>query len=224
MKLNVQSREITGKKVKQLRKQDIIPAVIYGKHTKEAILISCNKNEFLKLFKKAGHSTPITITGEGIDQLALIHDIQVDPVTDFLSHIDFLAVSRDEKVTAEIHVILVGESSIEKLGEGKVQLLKDTVEVEAYPQDLPHEIKIDISNIQKMSDVIFVKDLDVGSKVEILEDQEQAMVTVMMFTEETEEVPAVEGEAAGTAGVAATPATAAPTAEKKEAKKEGEKK
>jgi ribosomal protein L25 (general stress protein Ctc) len=53
MKLTVQSREITGKKVKQLRRQDIIPAVIYGKHTKEAILISCNKNEFLKLFKKA---------------------------------------------------------------------------------------------------------------------------------------------------------------------------
>lgn len=211
MKLKVQSREITGKKVKQLRRQDIIPAVIYGKHTKDAILISCNKNDFLKLFKKAGHSTPITITWEWIDQLALIHEIQVDPVTDFLGHIDFLAVSRDEKVTAEIPVILVWESSIEKLWEGKIQLLKDTVEVEAYPQDLPREIKIDISTIQKMSDVIFVKDLDVWSKVEILEDQEQAMVTVMAFTEETEEAPAVEWEASWVAA-----ATAAPTAEKKE--------
>jgi large subunit ribosomal protein L25 len=61
MKLKVQSRELTGKKVKQLRRQDIIPAVIYGKHTKDSILISCNKNEFLRLFKKAGHSTAITI-------------------------------------------------------------------------------------------------------------------------------------------------------------------
>ncbi len=220
MKLTVQSREITGKKVKQLRRQDIIPAVIYGKHTKEAILISCNKNEFLKLFKKAWHSTPITITWEWIDQLALIHDIQVDPVTDFLSHIDFLAVSRDEKVTAEIPVILIWESNIEKLWEWKIQLLKDTVEVEAYPQDLPHEIKIDISTIQKMSDVIFVKDLDVWSKVEILEDQEQPMVTVMIFTEEVEEAPAVEWEAAWTAWVAA----AAPATDKKEVKKEWDKK
>ena len=213
MKLKVQSREITGKKVKQLRRQDIIPAVIYGKHTKDAILISCNKNEFLKLFKKAWHSTPITITWEWIDQLALIHEIQVDPVTDFLGHIDFLAVSRDEKVTAEIPVILTWESNIEKLWEWKIQLLKDTIEVEAFPQDLPREIKIDISTIQKMSDVIFVKDLDVGSKVEILEDQEQPMVTVMVFTEEVEEAPVVEWEAAW--ATAATP-TAAPTAEKKE--------
>jgi len=223
MKLKVQSRELTGKKVKQLRRQDIIPAVIYGKHTKDSILISCNKNEFLRLFKKAGHSTAITIEWEGLDQLALIHDIQVDPVTDFLSHIDFLAVSRDEKVTAEIPVVLKWESNIEKLWEWKIQLLKDTVEVEAYPQDLPHEIIVDISVIQKMSDVIFVKDLDVWSKVEILEDQDQAMVTVISFTEEVEEAPAVEWAAAWTAWVAATAATPA-TADKKEWDKKSDKK
>jgi len=202
MKLKVQSREITGKKVSQLRKQNIIPAVIYGKHTKNSILVSCNKNDFLRLFKKAWHSTPVTIEGEWINQLVLIHEIQVDPVTDFLSHIDFLAVSRDEKVIASIPVILVWESSIEKLWEWKIQLLKDTVEVEAYPQDLPHEITIDISKIQKMSDVIFVKDLDIWSKVEILEDKEQAMITVMLFTEEVEEAPVVVEEAAAAAGTA----------------------
>lgn len=221
MKLKVQSREITGKKVKLLRKQDIIPAVIYGKHTKNSILISCNKNEFLKLFKQAGHSTPVTIEWDGIDQLVLIHEIQVDPVSDFLSHIDFLAVSRDEKVTAEIPVILIWESNIEKLWEWKIQLLKDTIEVEAFPQDLPREIKIDISAIQKMSDVIFVKDLDVWSKVEILEDVEQPMVTVIWFTEEVEETPVVEAAAwTAWATAAATPSTA----DKKEWKKEWDKK
>jgi hypothetical protein len=77
---------------------------------------------------------------------------------------------------------------------------------------LPREIKVDISVIQKMSDVIFVKDLDVWSKAEIVEDKEQPIITVMSFTEEVEEVPAVEWEAAWTAWVAA----AAPTDEKKE--------
>lgn len=214
MKLKVQSREITGKKVSQLRKLDIIPAVIYGKHTPKAILISCNKNEFLRLYKKAWQSTPITLEWDWLDQLALIHEVQVDPVTDFLSHIDFLAVSRDEKVTAEIPVILVWESSIEKLWEGKIQLLKDTVEVEAFPQDLPREIKIDISTIEKMSDVIFVKDLDVWAKAEILDDPEQAVITVMSFSEEKEETPVVEAAAAWAAWAAATPAP-----EKKEEKK-----
>ncbi len=195
MKLNVQSRQLTGKKVKQLRNQDIIPGVIYGKRTKEAILVSFPKNEFLRLFKKAWQSTPVTISWDGIDQLVLIHEIQVDPVSDFLIHVDFLAVSRDEKVVASIPLILTGESNIEKLGEWKIQLLKDTVEVEAFPQDLPHEIKIDISNIQKMNDVIFIKDLDIGAKAEIVEDLEQAIVTVVAFEEEeVEETPTVEWE------------------------------
>lgn len=217
MKLDVKSRTLTGKKVSQLRKQNIIPGVIYGKHTDKAILVSCDKNSFLKLFKRAGHSTPITIQWDWLDQLALIHEIQVDPVTDMLNHIDFLAVSRDEKVTADIPVILVWESSIEKLWEGKIQLLKDTIEVEAYPQDLPREIKIDISKIQKMSDVIFVKDLDIWSKAEIVEDQEQAIITVMSFTEEVEETPVVETtEWAAWAAWTAAPAAWAATADKKE--------
>ena len=139
--------------------------------------------------------------------MALIHEIQVDPVTDMLSHVDFLAVSRDEKVTADIPVILIWESSIEKLWEWKIQLLKDTIEVEAYPQDLPREITIDISKIEKMSDVIFVKDLDVWAKAEIVEDQEQAIITVMSFTEEVEEAPVVEA-ATPAAWAAATPAAA----------------
>lgn len=213
MKLNVESRELTGKKVKQLRKQDIIPAVIYGKRIEKTILVSCKKNEFLKLFKKAGYSTPITIQWDGIDQFVLINEVQVDPVTDFLNHVDFLAVSKDEKVTADIPIILIWESSIEKLWEWKIQLLKDTVEVEAYPQDLPHEIKIDISVIQKMSDVVFVKDLNVWTKAEIVEDKEQAVVTVMSFAEEVEEAPVVEWAAAWTAWVAAAPDA---TADKKE--------
>ncbi|MCF7834809.1 50S ribosomal protein L25 [Candidatus Gracilibacteria bacterium] len=196
MKLNVEIRNITGKEVKKLRREGIIPAVIYGKHTDKSISISCEKIEFLKLFKKTGYSTPITLSGEGIDQLALIQEIQVDPVSDFLSHIDFLAVSRDEKVTASVPVLLIGESNIEKNGEGNIQLLKDSIEVEAFPQDLPHEIKIDISKIENMNDVVFVKDLDVGSKAEIVEDLEQPVITVVAISEEVEEevVPETTGE------------------------------
>lgn len=187
MKLNVEIRNITGKEVKKLRREGIIPAVIYWKHTDKSISISCEKIEFLKLFKKTGYSTPITLSGEWIDQLALIQEIQVDPVSDFLSHIDFLAVSRDEKVTASVPVLLIGESNIEKNWEWNIQLLKDSIEVEAFPQDLPHEIKIDISKIENMNDVVFVKDLDVWSKAEIVEDLEQPVITVVAISEEVEE-------------------------------------
>ena len=193
MELAVTSRQ--NKKAKELRKEGLIPGIIYGKHLKEPIAVACKKNDIIKRYKEAGYSTPLTITGDKLDQLVLIQDIQVDPVTDILMHIDFLAVKADEKVTTEVPLRLVGESPIEKLWEGKIQLVKDFVEVEAFPQDLPHDITIDISVIQNMNDVIFVKDLKVSAKVEILDDPDQAIITVVtMAEEEIEEVPVVAAE------------------------------
>lgn len=229
MKLTVTSRQ--DKKAKALIKEGLIPGIIYGKHIDTPISIACKKNDLIKRYKEAGYSTPLTLEGDKLDQLVLIQDIQVDPVTDMLMHVDFLAVKADEKVTTEVPLKLVGESPIEKLGEGKIQLLKDFVEVEAFPQDLPHDITIDISVMQNMNDVIFVKDLKVSAKVEILDDPDQAIVTVVtMAEEEVEEVVAAPVEGAeGAAPVAgaegavpaagAAPATgAAPAATGKPAK------
>lgn len=120
-------------------------------------------------------------------ELALVQDIQLDPINDYVLHVDFHAVKADEKVTVEVPVILTGLAPIEKLGEGRVQLVKDTIEVEAFPQDLPHDITIDISSIATLNDVIFVSDLSVSNKVQILTDGEQAVVTVVSLTDEVEE-------------------------------------
>lgn len=120
-------------------------------------------------------------------ELALVQDIQLDPVNDYVLHVDFHAVKADEKVTVEVPVILTGLAPIEKLGEGRVQLVKNTIEVEAFPQDLPHDITIDISAIATLNDVIFVSDLSVSNKVQILTDGEQAVVTVVSLTDEVEE-------------------------------------
>lgn len=112
MELIVTSRQ--DKTAKELRKQGFIPGIVYGKHLASPISIACKRNDLIKKYKEAGYSTPLTISGEGINQLVLIQDIQLDPVTDILLHIDFLAVNKDEKVTTEISVILTGESPIEK--------------------------------------------------------------------------------------------------------------
>ena len=87
-------------------------------------------------------------------------------------------------------------------------MIKDFVEVEAFPQDLPHDITIDISVIQTINDTICVKDLKVSNKVEILDDAEQVIVTILSMEEETEETPAA----------AATPEASTPTAASKPAK------
>lgn len=214
MKLTVTSRQ--DKKAKDLRKEGLIPCIIYGKHLSTSLAVACKRNDLIKKYKEAWYSTPITVSGDGIDQLVLIQDIQLDPVTDVLIHVDFLAVNKDEKVTTEIPVKMIGESMVEKLGEGKIQLLKDFIEVEAFPQDLPHDVTIDISVIKNVNDVIVVRDLKFSDKVEVLDDPEQAIVTVLILTEEVEEAPVATVEAAPAAGT--TPATPAKDDKKDEKK------
>ncbi|MBO4203310.1 hypothetical protein J5893_00485 [bacterium] len=116
MKLAVKSRDITGKKVKSLRRQGLVPAIVYGKHIDQPVKISCVKNDLLKVYKASGYTTPVELMGD-LDQLVLIHTLQLDPISDEIITADFLAVSRKEKVTANIPLVRVGESEIEKLNE-----------------------------------------------------------------------------------------------------------
>lgn len=185
MKLSVKNRDIFGKKVKNLRDQGLIPAVIYGKHI-EAQSVSCVKNDLLKIYRTAWYSTPIELTGD-VDHLVLINSLQLDPVSDEIISADFLAVSKTEKVSAKIPVVTFGESQIEKLNEGKIMQIKDEVEVEALPQNLPSKFEIDISVLQTVNDVFFVKDLKVSDKVTVLDDPELPILTVSVMEEESAE-------------------------------------
>lgn len=185
MKLTVQVRTATGKKVKNLRKEGQLPAIVYGKSLENPVLLSCVKNDFIRVYREAGFSTPIELIG-AIDQLVLLQDMQLDPVSDEVLTVDFLAVNANEKVSASVPVVLIGESKVEKLNEGKVQLVKDVVEVEAFPQDLPHNIEVDLASVESVNDVIFVKDLKVSNKVTILDDGEQPVVTVVELADEEE--------------------------------------
>ena len=115
MKLSVKHRDLTGKKVKSLRREGLLPAVIYGRHVTPQS-ISCVKNDLLKVYKTSGYTTPVELVGD-VDQLVLINSFQLDPVTDELISADFLAVSRTEKVTASVPVEMVGECPLEKLNE-----------------------------------------------------------------------------------------------------------
>ena len=208
MKLSVKKRDIFGKKVKNLRAQGLVPAVVYGKHV-EAESISCVKNDLLKVYRTAWYSTPVELTWD-VDQLVLINSLQLDPVSDEIISADFLAVSRTEKVSAKIPVVTFWESQLEKLNEGKIMQIRDEVEVEAFPQDLPSKFEIDISVLQTINDVFFIKDLKVSDKVTILDDPELPILTVSVLSDEAEE----QAEATPTAEATAAPAAEeAPKAE-----------
>lgn len=185
MKLSVKNRDIFGKKVKNLRAQGLIPAVIYGKHI-EAQSVSCVKNDLLKIYRTAWYSTPIELTGD-VNHLVLINSLQLDPVSDEIISADFLAVSRTEKVSAKIPVVTFWESQLEKMNEWKIMLVKDEVEVEALPQDLPNKFELDISVLETVNDVFFVKDLKVSDKVTVLDDPELPILTVSVIEDEPAE-------------------------------------
>lgn len=179
--------EVSIKKEKNniLRKKWYIPACIYWKHT-SAKSIVVNKNLFLKIFKEAWKTTPIQLTWD-INELVLIHDLQTHPVTDELIHVDFLAIKADEVVKAEVPVVLVWSSKVEKDWLGKIELLKHFILVEALPKDLPKEIIVDISVIQKPSDVIHIKDINIPKFVKVLDNIEEPLVTVVELQSDTEE-------------------------------------
>ena len=191
MKLSVKKRDIRGKKVKSLRTQGLIPAVIYGKHVQPES-ISCVKNDLLRIYRVAWYSTPVELIGD-VNHLVLINSLQLDPVSDEIISADFLAVSKTEKVSAKIPVVTFWESQLEKMNEGKIMQIRDEIEVEALPQDLPSKIEVDISVLQTVNDVFFVKDLKVSDKVTILDDPELPILTVSVIEDE----PAEEGEATG---------------------------
>ena len=194
MKLTVQSRDITGKKVKLMRKEWIVPGVIYGKHLDEASSFAVSRIDFLRVFAKTWRSTPIEIDGESGDHLVLVQELQLDPVSDHLIHIDLLAVNKDEKVTAEVPVVLTGVSPFEKNGLGRVQLILNNIEVEALPLDLPHNITIDISELTEEGQVIHLSDVDLWDKVVFVDDLSRTILTTTAFAEEEEEEVIAEGE------------------------------
>lgn len=187
MKLNANLRTVAGKQVNAYRKNGQIPAVIYAKHIDTPISIFFDKNEFIKLYREAGKSTPITIVGDGIDELVLIHEVAVHPVTTALSHVDFLWVVKGQAVSAEVELVYVGESPVEKNKLGRIEQLLTEVTVKADPTKLPKYIEVDLSAIQTLQDVIFVKDLKLPQSVGVENDPEQAVATAIEFATETEE-------------------------------------
>lgn len=181
-KINLKSKirkEVgSGKKMNSFRKQGIIPAVMYGHKIKPQNLW-VNYLEFNKAYNEAGESTVIELEIEGGKKVnALVHDIQVDPMTGKFSHIDFFQVRMDEKIETNVPLEFIGESpAIKELGGILVKSL-DEIKVSCLPADLPSEITVDISKIKTFDDHIKIKDLNISDKVKVLDDEEMAVALV----------------------------------------------
>lgn len=232
--LNVEKRKIGGN-LDGLRKKGLIPAVFYGK--KEASTpIVVSLNDFIKVWENAGESSVVTLkVKEGEDLEALVHDVDLDPVTEVPRHADFYVFEKGQKIKLEIPIEFVGVSlAVKDLG-GILIKVRRALEIEALPKDLPREIKVDISSLVNFESQILGKDIALPAGVTLAHGADDVVALVSEAKEEVVEevaapvdLSAIEVEKKGKKeeeGVAGEGGAAAPKAEKAEKadKSEGKK-
>jgi len=189
--LEAQKREILGKKVKALRREGKLPGVIYGSGI-EPQPITLDRKEVRQTLKIIGANTLVTVKIGKQEHLALVRDIQREVIMQDLLHIDFQAVSLEEKITTTVPIAVEGDAPAVKeynavLTPGLIEL-----QIEAKAKDLPDAITVDVSSLMEIGDHIMVKDLIVPAEVTVLDDPDEivyvaAAQTLMEIEEEVEE-------------------------------------
>lgn len=185
--LEAQVRNQTGKKVKFLRKEGLIPAVIYGREI-ETLPISLKKRETTLLFNKISSSTILTINVDGKEHATLVREVQRDYIKNELLHIDFQAISLKEKLRTHVSLTLVGKAPVLENFDALIVSGIDQIEVECLPQDLVDTIEVDVSSLAEIGSAIYVKDLPKLANVEILTDLEELVAVANAVKEEVEPV------------------------------------
>ena len=171
-----------------LRRGGSIPAVVYGAHH-TSTPITMAASAFDKVLREAGEATIVSLAGLGEPLPTLIHEVDLDPLTNRPRHVDFYAVTKGEKVEVAIPLSFVGVSPAVEAGANLVKGMYE-IEVEADPMSLPHDISVDLSVLKVINDRIHVRDLVLPAGVELMSEPEEVVALVQEVVEEKEEVAA----------------------------------
>lgn len=169
-----------------LRKAGEIPAVFYGAG-QETTSISVPVPMFKKVWREAGESSAIKVSVGTNDIDVLIHEVQVDPVTDEPIHADFLAIDMKKKIKVKVPLTFEGISNAVKTGVGNLVKVLHEIEIEALPKDLPHNLTVDISKLETLQDNITVSDIKLPTGVEAITALTDVVASVVAQVEEKEE-------------------------------------
>lgn len=191
--VSAQPRDVVGKKVSALRRQGILPAVVYGKSL-ESQPIQMDARDFDVLRRTVTRNTLVDLkVGSGKATPVLLQGIHEHPVRRDPMHVDFYVVKMTEELTVDVPVNYMGDSSAaDKLG-GTLLHLRESVSVRALPTELPSAIDLDVSPLDSFEAVLHVSDLIVPDAVTVLTDSEEALARVQPPRVEEEPVVA-EGE------------------------------
>ncbi len=204
IRLDLEPRTVTGKKVASLRREGKIPAVIY-EGGKDSQLVAGPAVMLTRVWYVAGRHQPVELYVGKENHLAMIKTADVDPVTHQLRHLEFHAINRNQKVETEIPIHLGEDIPAERKSLTVLKVLEN-VKVEALPSDLPESFELDATKLEEIGDRLTVADIVVPKGVVILDEPETVIVIVeepkvyeepvVEVTEGEEGAEAAEGEAA----------------------------
>jgi large subunit ribosomal protein L25 len=204
--LKVTPREVRGKKVRALRREGLTPANIYGPKV-ESTAVQVLTEELRHVIKTAGRNDIVYLRLDGDEpRPTFVRDIQQNPVTDAILHVDFFQISLRDKVRADVPIHLVGLSPAVDTFGGILMHGLDHVTVESLPTEVPSFLELDVSPLVEINQALHVSDLELPEDVTLLTDPEQVVAKVappavepepeVEEEEEAEEGEAAEGEAA----------------------------
>lgn len=220
-KLTLEKRELTGKKIKTLRTKGMIPSVVYG--GKEPILTVSEYVPTEKVLEKAGYHSAIDLEIDGKKRMAIVKDIQIDPVSRRIFNVEFQAISAKEKVTATTPIVVLDFEASEaaKIYHFAMTQTLESIEIKAKPADLPKELTIDGSRLEAVEDKLTVAEIKLPEGVEFADkeiDLEKVVASLYDPAAEAEKQAAAEAaeEAEAEEGAEETPAEESKPAEEAE--------
>jgi len=182
LELKVEKRTSLGKATAALRKAGIIPAELYG-HDVKNLHVSVNEREFEKVYKEAGKNSIVNLTIDGTEHPVLIYYAKRNALTDRVLAVDFYQVKMDEKIETTVPFRFIGESPAIKEG-GILIKAMDGVGVEAFPQNLPEHIDVDLSKLAAIGSSLYVRDLPKSSKYEYSVEPDTVIASITAQVEE----------------------------------------
>ena len=211
--LNVARRERLGKKVRALRREGMIPANIYGQHT-DSTAVQLPADDLRHLMRGHGRNEIIYVNIEGEERPTFIRDIQRNPVTDQILHVDFMQISLKEKVRLEVPIHFTGVAPAVDTYSGILDHQLTQVMVEALPTNIPQFIELDVGTLTEIGQALHVSDLIAPEDTIILTDPELAVVRVdLPAAERSEEAPTAEAAEGAAPAEGAGPAASGDQAE-----------
>jgi large subunit ribosomal protein L25 len=175
--LEAEERKVLGKKVKALRREGKLPAVIYGREI-EPVPITMDARAVRLTLAEIGANTLITISLDEKEHLALVRDLQREVISRDLLHVDFQAVSLEESITTTVPVAVEGEAPAVAEYNALLVTELDELEIEAKAKDLPDMIPVDVTGLTEIGDNILIRDLVISGEVKILNDPDEIVVVV----------------------------------------------